>query len=57
MNKPIVFNYGKYKELRSAYKQLLEDNVKLKAENKRLEKQNAYLKANLAIEGRKVNDD
>lgn len=57
MSKPWVFSYGKYKELRKAYAALLEDNVKLKAENKRLEKQNAYLKANLAIEGRKVNDD
>lgn len=56
MTKPWVFSYGKYKELRKAYAALLEDNVKLKAENKRLQKEISYLKANLALEGRKTYD-
>ena len=57
MSKPWVFSYGKYKELRKAYAALLEDNVKLKAENKRLQKEISYLKANLTLEGRKGDDD
>lgn len=57
MSKPWVFSYGKYKELRKAYAALLEDNVKLKAENKRLQKEISYLKANLTLEGRKTYDD
>ena len=34
MTKPIVFSYSKYKELRDAYEQLLEDNNRLMADNK-----------------------
>ena len=36
LKKPICFNYGKYEELREAYKQILEDNQKLMADNRRL---------------------
>ena len=35
-NKPLVFNYKKYEELREAYQQLLQDNNQLMADNRKL---------------------
>lgn len=37
MNKPIVFNYRRYKELKEAYKMLLEENKELKYDMANLE--------------------
>ena len=53
MNKPLVFNYKKYEELRNAYKELIEENNSLVAENKRLR----YKLANLEIRCRIKNAD
>ena len=39
MNKPLIFNYKDYKDLREAYSQLLEDNEKLKTDNRSLRSQ------------------
>lgn len=36
LKKPICFSYREYAELREAYKQLLEDNQKLMADNRAL---------------------
>lgn len=36
LKKPICFSYREYVELRDAYKQLLEDNQKLAADNRKL---------------------
>ena len=52
MNKPKVFNYREYTELRDAYKALLEDNNKLMADNKQLR----HDKANLEIRCRILKD-
>lgn len=49
MNKPLVFNYKKHKELNQAYKELLEDNNKLVADNRRLRDQIANLEIKLRI--------
>ena len=49
MNKPLVFNYTKHKELKQAYKELLEDNNKLVADNRRLRDQIANLEIKLRI--------
>ena len=49
MNKPLVFNYKQYEELRQAYKDLLKDNNKLTADNKRLRKEKANLQIKLRI--------
>ena len=49
MNKPLVFNYTKHKELKQAYKELLEDNNKLAADNRRLRDQIANLEIKLRI--------
>lgn len=49
MNKPLVFNYKQYEELRQAYRNLLKDNNKLMADNKRLRKENANLQIKLRI--------
>ena len=50
MTKPLVFNYKDYKDLKEAYKVLLEDNNKLIADNKRLRHENTNLKIRLRIE-------
>jgi regulator of replication initiation timing len=39
MNKPLVFNYRNYEDLRKAYKELLADNNTLMAENRKLRKE------------------
>lgn len=49
MTKPLVFNYKKHKELKQAYKELLEDNNKLVADNRRLRDQIANLEIKLRI--------
>lgn len=49
MNKPLVFNYKKHKELKQSYKELLEDNNKLVADNRRLRDQIANLEIKLRI--------
>ena len=49
MNKPIVFNYKEHEELKQAYKELLEDNNKLVADNRRLRDQIANLEIKLRI--------
>ena len=49
MNKPLVFNYKEHEELKQAYKELLEDNNKLIADNKRLRKEKANLQIKLRI--------
>ena len=49
MNKPLVFNYKDHEELKQAYKDLLEDNNKLIADNKRLRKEKANLQLKLRI--------
>ena len=49
INKPTVFNYRDYKELRDAYAQLLEDNNKLIADNKRLRNKLANMEIKLRI--------
>lgn len=36
MNKPTVFNFKRYEELRDAYKALLADNNQLMADNRKL---------------------
>lgn len=38
MTKPLVFSYREHTELRDAYKQLLEDNQRLMADNRELRK-------------------
>ena len=38
MTKPIVFSYKEYTDLREAYKNLLEDNQTLMADNRELRK-------------------
>lgn len=45
LRKPICFSYSKYIEMREAYEQLLSDNQKLAADNRRLRK----IVANLEI--------
>ena len=37
MNKPLVFNYKEHEELKQAYKELLEDNKRLRKENANLQ--------------------
>lgn len=54
MNKPLVFNYKRYEELRDAYKILLEENQSLKRQIKDLKADIRYLKKNLEMEGRIV---
>lgn len=49
MTKPLVFNYKDHEELRQAYKELLEDNNKLAADNRRLRDQIANLEIKLRI--------
>lgn len=49
MNKPLVFNYKEHEELKQAYKELLEDNNKLVADNRRLRDQIANLEIKLRI--------
>lgn len=38
MNKPLVFNYKDYQDLREAYKKLLADNQRLLIDNRKLRK-------------------
>ena len=47
--KPICFSYKKYVELRDAYKQLLADNQKLTADNRRLREKLANLEIRCRI--------
>lgn len=42
MTKPLVFNYKQHEELRQAYKQLLEDNQTLMADNRELRKKGQH---------------
>lgn len=49
MNKPLVFNYRDYTELREAYKQLLADNQKLMADNAKLRREKTNLEIRLRI--------
>jgi regulator of replication initiation timing len=49
MNKPLVFNYKEHEELKQAYKELLDDNNKLVADNRRLRDQIANLEIKLRI--------
>lgn len=49
MAKPLVFNYKDHEELRQAYKDLLEDNQRLVADNRRLRNQLANLEIKLRI--------
>ena len=49
MTKPLVFNYKAHEELRDAYKQLLEDNQRLMADNKQLRKKLANMEIKLRI--------
>lgn len=50
--KPVVFSYARYRDLRDAYRTLLEDNNKLMADNKQLR----HDKANLEIRCRILKD-
>lgn len=47
MNKPLVFNYKDYQDLREAYKKLLADNQRLLIDNRRLRKNVADLETKL----------
>ena len=47
--KPLVFNYRKYEDLREAYRELLADNSKLAADNRRLRKKLANAEIKLRI--------
>ena len=49
MTKPLVFNYKDHEELRQAYKDLLEDNQRLVADNRRLRNQLTNLEIKLRI--------
>jgi len=49
MDKPLVFNYKKYKDLREAYKTLLADNNKLIADNRRLRKEITGLEIEIRV--------
>ena len=55
MTKPLVFNYKKHEELKQAYKELLEDNNKLMADNRRLRNQLTNLEIKLRI--KEADDD
>ena len=50
MTKPLVFNYKDYKDLKEAYKVLLEDNNKLIVDNRRLREINNQYRIRLRIE-------
>lgn len=47
MNKPLVFNYKDYRDLREAYKKLLADNQKLLVDNRELRNKVADLEGRL----------
>ena len=49
MTKPTVFCYKDYTDLREAYKELLEDNNRLVADNRRLRKTLANIEIKLRI--------
>ena len=49
MTKPLVFSYRKYDELKEAYKELLQDNNKLMADNHALRKEKANLEIRCRI--------
>lgn len=49
LKKPICFSYREYVELREAYKQLLEDNQKLMADNRALREKLANLEIRCRI--------
>lgn len=50
MNKPLVFNYRDYKDLKEAYKELLADNQRLLVDNRKLRRENTNLRIRLRIE-------
>lgn len=49
MTKPLVFNYKDHEKLHQAYKDLLEDNQRLVAVNRRLQNQLTNLEIKLRI--------
>jgi len=50
IRKPICFSYSKYIEMREAYEQLLADNQKLSADNRKLRERVSNLEIRCRIE-------